>query len=252
VRRPRPGTAAAGVLLAAAAGLYVIAAWQSRPGFYDGFAPPADTYRWVKAPDGVTTNGLKPLPGAASLLVSSDHTRVAAGAVVTGETPPQARLEVPAGAFNAPATDTVAVDITPVAAPSRPDNAVIVGNLYCVTATAALAKGQELQITLRYSDQLPSADAIFRYDDETLSWSELPAVHDGRTATVSAPITSLGCYAPASVAAVAPATATSSSGTGNRLLPLIAAGSIVLVLLAFLPLYLRLRRERRLRQRTGG
>ena len=72
--RARSGGAAAGFLLAAAAGLYVVAAWQSAPGFYDGFAPPADTYRWVKAPDGVTTSGLKPLPGAASLVVSTDQT----------------------------------------------------------------------------------------------------------------------------------------------------------------------------------
>ena len=245
--RPRSGSAAAGVLLAAAAGLYVVAAWQSKPGFYDGFAPPADTYRWVKAPDGVTSNGLKPLPGSAALLVSTDHSRVAAGAVATGDTPPQARLEIPAGAFNAPAADTVGVDLTPMAAPSRPDNAVIVGNLYCVTATTALAKGQELQLTLRYSDQLPSADAIFRYEDETLGWSQLPAVHDGRTATVSAPITILGCYAPASLVAVAPA---SSSRAGNRLLAPIAVGLLVLVLLAALPFYLRVRRERRLRQRV--
>jgi hypothetical protein len=250
VRRPRPGTAAAGVVLAAAAGLYVIAAWQSKPGFYDGFAPPADTYRWVKAPDGVTSNGLMPLPGAASLLVSTDHTRVAAGMVATGETPPQARLEVPAGAFNAPASDMVAVDVTPMAAPSRPDNAVIVGNLYCVTATASLTPGATLKLTLTYSSQLPGADAIFRYYDETLSWSRLPATVDGRMSTVSASIPSLGCYAPASVAAVAPAAAASSRGTGNRLLPLVAGGSIVLVLVASLPLYLRVRRERRLQNRT--
>jgi uncharacterized iron-regulated membrane protein len=238
---------AAGILLAAAASLYVVAAWQSRPGFYDGFAPPADSYRWVKAPDGVTTTGLKPLPGATTLLVSTDHSRVAAGVLATGETSPQARLEIPAGAFNAPAADTVAVDLAPMAAPSRPDTAVIVGNLYCVSATASLAKGAALKLTLTYSSQLPSADAIYRYDDETRSWSRLPTAHDGRAGTVSASITSLGCYAPASVAAVAPGT---SSGSANRLLPLIAGGAIVLVLLAGLPLYIRLRRERRLKQRT--
>ncbi len=243
--RPRPGNAAAGILLAAAAGLYSVAAWQSRPGFYDGFAPPADTYRWVKPPDGVTTTGLKPLPGAATVLVSTDHTRVAAGAVATGEKPPQAELAIPAGAFNAPAADIVEVDIIPMAAPSRPETAVVVGNLYCVTATASPAKGQVLRLTLTYSSQLPSADAIFRYDDETLSWSQLPAAHDGKAATVAASITSLGCYAPASVAAVAPAS--TSSGAGNRLLPLIAGGTALLVLLAGLPLYLRLRREKRLR-----
>jgi len=246
--RARSGGAAAGFLLAAAAGLYVVAAWQSRPGFYDGFAPPADTYRWVKAPDGVTTTGLKPLPGATSLSVSTDHTRVAAGSVATGEKPPQAELSIAAAAFNAPAADTVEVDLTPSAPPSRPDTAVIVGNLYCVTSTASLAKGQQLKLALTYSSELPSGDAIYRFDDGTQSWSPLATVHDGQAATVSASISSLGCYAPASLAAVAQ-TGT-KSGTGSQLLPIIAGGTIVLVLLAGLPLYLRARRERRRRRRT--
>jgi hypothetical protein len=246
----RPGTAAAGVLLAVAAGLYAVAAWQSPPGFYDGFAPPADTYRWVKAPDGVTGSGLKPLPGSASLLVSTDHTRVAAGAVATGETPPQARLQIPAGAFNAPAADTVNVDLTPAAAPGRPDNAVIVGNLYCITATAALVKGKQLLLALRYSDQLPAADSIFRHDDTTLSWTQVPAVHDGKTGEVKGQISELGCYAPASTTAAAVQPASSSRTGGNRLLPPVAVGLLALVLLAALPLYLRLRRDRRLKQRT--
>ncbi|MDQ6918692.1 MAG: hypothetical protein M3Z98_04955 [Candidatus Dormibacteraeota bacterium] len=244
----RTGHAAAGVLLATAAGLYVLAAWQSHPGFYDGFAPPADTYRWVKAPDGVTTNGLKPLPGATNLAVSTDHARVAGGAVATGEKQPQALLQVPAAALRAPAADSVEVDLTPTAAPSRPETEVIVGNLYCVTATTSLVKDQALSLTLAYSSQLPSADAIFRYDDETLTWSRLATSHDGRAATVTASITSLGCYAPAALAGVA--TTTSASGSGNRLLPLVAAGTAVLVLLAGFPLYLRARRDRRLKQRT--
>jgi hypothetical protein len=246
--RARSGSAAAGILLAAAAGLYIVVAWQSKPGFYDGFAPPADTYRWVKPPDGVTTNGLRVLAGATTLLVSTDHTRVAAGSLATGEKPPQAQLELPTGAFNAPATDTVAVDITPMAAPSRPDTAVIVGNLYCVTSTASLTQGAELKLTMTYSSQLPSADAIYRYNDESLTWSPLPTAHDGRAATVSALIKSLGCYAPASVAAAAvPA---NPVVVNNRNLVYIAAGAAVLVLLAGLPLYLRQRREKRLKSRT--
>jgi hypothetical protein len=246
----RSGSAAAGILLAVAAGLYVIAAWQSKPGFYDGFAPPADTYRWVKPPDGVTINGLKALAGATTLLVSTDHSRVAAGSLATGEKPPQAQLAIPAGAFNAPATDTVTVDITPMAAPSRPDTAVIVGNLYCVTTTASLAKGAELKLTLAYSSQLPSADALYRYNDESLSWSPLPTVHDGKAATVSASITSLGCYAPASVAAAA--VPSNPVIANNRTLIYTAGGAVVLVLLAGFPLYLRQRRDKRLQQRTGG
>jgi hypothetical protein len=245
--RARSRHSAAGVLLAAATGLYVVAAWQSPPGFYDGFAPAADTYRWVKAPDGVTTNGLMPLPGNAGLAVSTDHSRVAVGAAATGEKPPQAQVSIPAGAFNPPAADTVEVNLTPTAAPSRPETAVIVGNLYCVTATTSIAKGQELRLMLRYSSQLPSADTIYRYDDETRTWSRLPTVHDGQAAIVSATITSLGCYAPASGAAVAATSATKASG--NSFLPIIAGAAAVLVLLAGLPLYLRKRRDRRLRGR---
>jgi hypothetical protein len=202
----------------------------------------------VKAPDGVTTTGLKPLPGATTLLVSTDHSRVAAGIVATGETSPQARLEIPAGAFNAPAADTVAVDLAPMAAPSRPDTAVIVGNLYCVSATASLAKGAALKLTLTYSSQLPSADAIYRYNDESLSWSRLPTTRDGKAATVSASITSLGCYAPASVAAAA--VASNPVVVNNQTLLYIAGGAVVLVLLAGFPLYLRQRRDRRTRHRT--
>ena len=247
---PRPGRAAAGLLLAVAAGLYSVTAWQVGPGFYDGFAPPADTYRWVRPPDGITGNGETPLPGSAALLVSSDRTRVAAGAAATGDKPPQAQLAIPAGSFNAPSAAMVEVDLTPSAAPGRPDNAVIVGNLYCVTATASLARDAELQLSLRYSDQLPSPNAIFRYDDQTRSWSELTALHDGRAAVVTAPIGSLGCYAPALVASATRTATARKAPAGNRYLPYIAAGAALLVLLAGLPLYLRLRRERRLRQRT--
>jgi hypothetical protein len=245
----RSGSAAAGILLAAAAGLYIVVAWQSRPGFYDGFAPPADTYRWVKPPDGLTTNGLKALAGATTLLVSTDHTRVAAGSLAAGEKPPQAQLELPAGAFNAPATDTVAVDITPMAAPSRPDTAVIVGNLYCITSTASLTQGAELKLTMTYSSQLPSADAIYRYNDESLSWSRLPTAHDGKAATASASLTSLGCYAPASVAAAS--VPQSPVSINNQTLLYIAVGAVLLVLLAGIPLYLRQRQDRRLKHRTG-
>jgi len=248
--RPRSGSAAACVVLAVAAGLYVVAAWQVEPGFYDGFPNPPDTYRWVKTPDGVTSNGQAPLPGAATLAVSTDHTRVAAGHVATGEKPPQAELTIPAGAFNPPVADTVQVDLTPTAASGRPATAVVVGNLYCVTSTASLAKGAQLKLTLTYSSQLPSADAVFRYDDETQTWSRLASVHDGQAATVTATITSLGCYAPASLAAAS--VPSNPVVAGNRTLVYIGGGAAILVLLAGFPFYLRQRRAGRLRQRTGG
>lgn len=244
----KAGGVAAGLLLAAAAGLYIVVAWQVRPGFYDGFAPPVDTYHWVSPPIGVTTDGVKPVPGKGTLLVSSDHSRVAEGAVATADKPPQASLTIPPAAFNPPAVDKVEVDLTPTAAPGRPETAVIVGNLYCVTSTASLANGQALKLTLRYSSQLPGADAIFRYDDETHSWSRLTATHDGQAATVTASITSLGCYAPASVKA---ATVSSNPVVVNNLtLVYVAIGAVLLVLVAGFPLYLRLRRDRRLRERT--
>ena len=65
---------------------------------------------------------------------------------------------------------------------------------------------------------------------------------------MSASINSLGCYAPASVAAAAvPA---NPVVVNNRTLVYIA-GAVVLVLLAGLPLYLRQRREKRLKSRTS-
>ena len=229
-----------------AAGLYLVAAWQSPPGFYDGFAPPADTYRWVKAPAGVTGNGQKPLPAATSLPVSIDHTRVAGDSVATGESPSQARLEIPVAAFNAPVANSVEVDLTPTAATGRPPDAIIVGNLYCVTATASLGTGHQLNLILSYSSQLPSADAIYRFDDTTVSWARQPTQHDGKAATVSAPIFSLGCYAPAASTAVANS-APASRQSGGPTLPFIVAGLLLLILLAAFPLYVRFRRERRSR-----
>jgi len=245
----RRGLDRGGLLLAAAAAAYLAAAWLSLPGFYDGFAPPADTYRWVQPPPGVTSNGQKPLPGNATLPVSSDHSRVAGGTVATAEKPPQAEVAIPAAALLAPNLDTVGIDLTPQAARGRPANAVIVGNLYCLTSTVALGTGQELQLTLRYSDQLPGADAVYRYDDETQSWVELPAVHNGPAATVTAAIHDLGCYAPARHLAASP-TPAPAAVPGNRWLPYLTAGVIALVLLAGLPLYLRMRRDRRARDRS--
>ena len=227
-----------------AAAVYVVAAWQSPPGFYDGFAPPADTYRWVKVPTGVTSNGQKPLSGTTLLPVSVDHTRVAGDSLATGESPPQARLQIPVAAFNAPTANSVEVDVTPTAATGRPADAIIVGNLYCVTATASLAAGHQLNLTLTYSSQLPGADAIYRFEDTTVSWARQPTQHDGKAATVSAPIFSLGCYAPAaSTAAATPTPASRQSGV--RFLPVIVGGLLLLVILAGLPFYVRVRRDRR-------
>jgi len=234
----------AGLLLAGAAALYLAAAWLSRPGFYDGFAPPPDSYRWVQPPAGVTSNGQKPMPGQAKLAVSSDHSRVAGGSLATGEQPPQARVVIPPGALVAPNLDTVSVELTPQAAAGRPADALIVGNLYCLTSSVSLTQGEQLQLTLRYSDQLPGANAVYRYDDETRSWVEVPAVRDPKTATVTATAPVLGCYAPAAHSA-ATASGAPAEVAGNGWLPFVAAGAILLVLVAGLPLYLRLRRERR-------
>jgi hypothetical protein len=245
VRRPDR----AGLLLAAAAAIYVGAAWLSRPGFYDGFAPPADSYRWVQAPAGVTSNGEKPLPGNATLAVSSDHSRVAGGTLATGEKPAQAAVVIPPGALMAPNQDSVTVDLVPQAAPGRPANAFIVGNLYCLTSTVAFTRGQQLQLTLRYSDQLPGANAVYRYDDENRAWVELPASHNGSAATVTAVVSALGCYAPATHLPASP-TPGPAAVVGNRWLPYLTAGVIVLVLLSGLPLYLRTRRERRRKDRA--
>jgi len=239
----------AGLLLAAAAAVYLAAAWLSRPGFYDGFAPPPDSYRWVQPPAGVTSNGQKPLPGQAVLAVSSDHSRVAGGTVATGDQPPQAEVVIQPGALVAPNLDTVSVELTPQAAAGRPADALVVGNLYCLTSSVSLTQGEQLQLILRYSDQLPGANAVYRYDDETRSWVELRAVRNPKAATVTAAVPALGCYAPA-----AHSIATTSSGAtvvvGNRWLPYVAAGTILLVLFAGLPLYLRLRRDGRSRSKS--
>jgi len=245
----RKGRDRAWLLLATAAATYVAAAWLSKPGFYDGFAPPADTYRWVKPPAGVTPNGEKPLPGHLALPVSGDHSRVAGGTLATGEKPPQAAVAIPAGALQAPNLDSVELDLTPEAAPGRPAEAVIVGNLYCLTSSVSLIQGQKLQLTLRYSDQLPGANAVYRYDDEKQSWVELPASRNASAATVTSAITALGCYAPAGHLAGS-TQPPAQAGSGNRQLPYLAAGAIALVLLASLPLYLRARRKARAGDRS--
>jgi hypothetical protein len=236
------------MLLAAAAAFYVLAAWQSAPGFYDGFAPPGDTYRWVKVPDGVTGNGLAPLPGMVVLAVSTDRTRVAAGSAATGESPPQAQLTIRAGALSPPATDPLEVDVEPFAAPDPPAGAVMVGNLYCLGAPAEMAKGGQIVLSLRYSDALPSANAVFRYDQASRVWTRLPAFHDGKRAVVTATITTLGCFAPARIGATPGPSG--SVPRSNRALPYVAAAAVLLVLLAGLPLYLRLRRDKRVRSRS--
>src|SRR5205085_11092327 len=119
--------------LAAAAALYMLAAWQVAPGFYDGIAPP-EPYRWVSPPPQIQNPG-PPLSGKATIKVTRGV--VDPGTAFTDDG--QAMLSFVPGAFRTPTdSSTVSIQIRRVAGVEVPPNVRVVTYTYQVTASQTL------------------------------------------------------------------------------------------------------------------
>ena len=118
------------------------------PPVYDGLPVPADRYRYVDPPPGVT-NGGAPLSAHVTIqLIGGGNSAID---LPTGEYPPQAELQLFHGDVNGivpgvPAVTTAEVTITPVQPPNLPPppGRQLHGNVYRL---AVVADGHALQLT---------------------------------------------------------------------------------------------------------
>ena len=221
------------ILLAAAAVVYALAAWQVAPGFYDGIGPPAP-YCWVTPPPSINNTCT---PSGGERVTKITRGTVDPGTAFTNDG--QAQLSWVPGAFEAPSgASTITVTITPARGRQGPDGVKETTNIYQITATSRLAKGAV--VTLRYSDQLPAPSDLY-VEDESGSWRKIGSSTNTPTFTISATTNALGYFVAGYPGNVTPAPGSATIG-GGQLLPILVAGAILLVILAGIPLAVLRRR----------
>jgi len=213
-------------LLAAAAAVYVLAAWVVAPGFYDGFGPP-QPYNFTCPPPQAGANQ-KPSSGHLDVNViggvsDADSAFTDDGQLVIGFLP---------GAFDATGKTTIKVDITPLATCPQPPGLRFVTNVYDVTADAPLVKSTNL--VLRYSNLEPDPSAVYTATDPNGPWKSIGANQQAQLFTIDTSTKSFGYFAGGYPSASPPPG--SLNVGGGQLLPIIVAVLIVLVVLAGLPL----------------
>jgi hypothetical protein len=232
----RRGGPAALALLLAALITYLAVAWAVPPGFFDGLAPPGP-YRWTSPPPQFKNGNQAPLSGHMTIGVGPDR-HVQPGTVSTGDR--QAAVSWAAGAFQAPAgAAQVTFEIRPVSTYPNPGGVTLHTNVYCISSTATIARGQQGLVTLTYSDGVASPTGIYTYPAGGGQWTRLGSAGNSAPFTISMRTPSLGCFAGGTEKAQS-----STSGLPGQSLPLLVAILIVLVLLAGLPLIVLRRRAR--------
>lgn len=231
------------ILIAAAAGAYLVAAWMVAPGFYDGIAP-QQPYNWVCTP---------PIAGANSgVAAASGHLVIKvidgtsdANSAFTDDG--QVILSFLPGAFQAAGKTQVTVDIKPVSPCPNPSDLHFATNVYLVTADAPLVQDTSAAIPcrpacigMRYSNLVPAPSFIYRADDPNGPWKNIGGNEDQQF-VIRANAGQLGYFA-----AGYPANATTKSSGTSQLLPIAVAVLIIGVILAGIPLAMVRRR------RAGG
>jgi hypothetical protein len=219
------------ILLATAAGAYLLAAWTVAPGFYDGLAP-VQPYNFVCPPPQAIGGNIAPRSGHQDIKVingvsDANSAYTADGQVVIGFLP---------GIFDSTGKTSISVDITPVSPCPNPPGLHFATNAYRITASAPLIKAAGLE--LRYSDLVPAPSDVYFATSADGPWKSIGAAQQAQPFTIDTTTREFGFFA-----AGYPSNATHPSGTGSQLLPIAVAILIVAVLLAGLPLAV-LRRRR--------
>ena len=225
------------LLLGAAAGLYVAAAWSVAPGFYDGFGPQAP-YRWVSPAPQFKNSNQPPQPGHGTAAVAGNG-QVNPGSAFTQDG--QASISWVPGAFVAPSDNSpVVIDTKPVASYPDPGNVHLATNVYCITSSSPLAPGKDVLVTLTFSDQLPAPTDVYEYQDNA-PWRNIGNTGSAAPFSISARATSLGCFA-GGYPANAKQTSSGVKVGGGQTLPIVIAAGILVVVLAGIPLAILRRR----------
>jgi len=229
-----------GAVLAAAAALYVLAAWAARPGFFDG--APVPQYAYVSPPAFLAPGNVPARPAAGTVPVGADVVSAAATIATPDQPTPQAAVSFGRGALVPPRGATgISVAITPEA-PPKPTSTTLTGNVYCVTTEAVLASGARVRVVLFVPPAQPFPDAVYgAATADASAWRSLGGKVDLSTCLMTADAGELGCFA------VGYRTPPSSRGfaLGGSVLPFVTAALIVVVILAGLPLAAGRRRSRR-------
>jgi hypothetical protein len=223
-------------VLAGAVVAYALAAWAVAPGFYDGIAPP-QPYRWVSPPPQFRSSNQQPQSGHQSVKVNGG--KVDPATVFTQDG--QASISFTTGAFVAPPGGApVTIDIRPEPVFPDPGGTHLSTNVYCVTASSALAAGQQLLVTLQYSAQLPAPSDVYEYQG-TGPWQGIGNTGSAAPFYISARASALGCFA-AGYPANAGQTAQGARVSGGQAVPIVVALVILVVVLAGIPLAVLRRR----------
>jgi hypothetical protein len=234
--RPRRAPAAALAALMAALVAYLAAAWAVPPGFFDGLAPPGP-YRWTSPPPQFRNGNQQPLAGHTAVNAGPNG-QLQPGTASTGDR--QAAVSWTATAFQAPAgAGQATFEIQPQRTYPNPGDVTLRTNVYCFKSDATVAKGQQVLITLTYSDGVPSPTAIYGVSEGGGQWKRLGTTGNSAPFTISVRTGQLACFAGGTEKSPS-----GSSGVPGQSLPLLVAILIVLVLLAGLPLVVLRRRGR--------
>ena len=229
----------AGLLLALAAAAYPVAAFQTPPGFYEGFCPPVD-YRFVDPPPGVKAG---PAPSSGHAEIKIRNGVVDPGFVATADDNPQAQLSFLPGAFAAPAGGAgEVIDIKPVKTFPAPTGITMVTNVYEIRSSTPMVKTSNLR--LLYSTVLPAPSLVYEAQLGG-SWSAVPSTPSTSTgcSDIVSQITGTGLF----MAGYNSSGVTRGSGGatvgGGQLLPIVVALAILVVILAGVPLAVVRRRR---------
>lgn len=218
------------VLLAAAASVYLMAAWLVAPGFYDGFAP--QPYNWTSPPPQAVAGNLPPRSGHLVIKVidgvsDANSAFTEDGQMVIGFLP---------GAFDVTGKTSVTVDIKPESTFPTPTGLHFATNVYLVTADAPLVMPANL--VLKYSDLVPAPSNVYLAIGADAAWTSIGGADTGAFA-IQTKTSKLGYFA-----AGYPGNATSRTSSGaSQLLPIAVAVLILGVVIAGIPLAV-LRRRR--------
>ncbi|HEY8813923.1 MAG TPA: hypothetical protein VIP57_02290 [Candidatus Dormibacteraeota bacterium] len=220
------------LIVAAAAAVYLVAAWMVAPGFYDGITP-QQPYNFVCVPPVAGgDSGIKPGSGHLVIKVidgSSDPNSAFTddGQIIIGFLP---------GAFDATGKTQINVDITPVSPCPKPADTHFATNVYRITADAKLV--MKANLVMRFSNLVPAPSFVYQAQDPNGPWQSIGG-NEGQAYTLQATVSLLGYFG---AGYPANATTTNPSGT-SQLLPIAVAILIVGVLIAGIPLAMLRRRS---------
>ena len=229
----------AGLLLALVAAAYLVAAWQTPPGFYEGFCPPVD-YRFLNPPQGVKA-GTAPGVGHAEIKIVNGI--VDPGFVATADDNPQAQLSFVPGAFTAPAGGVgEVIDIKPVRNYPDPTGITVVTNVYEIRSSTPMVKTSNLR--LLYSTVLPAPSLVYEAQPGG-SWSAVPSTPSTSTgcSDIVSQISGTGLFMAGYNSAGASRASSGARLGGGQLLPIVVALAILVVILAGVPLAVVRRRR---------